>query len=94
MTIRHDYLLLALAIVLSVTNGLGASLTIRRNLSAKRDTATPDNDKADISLYRTNIYGRLAIAQVILVTLAIVFTAIGFSHSFIEWIQLLSTRFL
>lgn len=87
MTIRHDYLILALAMTLLVTNCLGAAFTIKRNyLRAKKEREHGEGTFSEVTFGWAGIYGRLAVTQGILVVLIILATAISFSHPSFDFI--------
>ena len=76
--LRQDYLLLFLAVILLVTNLLGAIFTIKRNHFLRRKEAEEiESTFLAAGLSWAEIYGRLATAQGFLVILAIAATAIG-----------------
>jgi hypothetical protein len=87
MTLRHEYLLLALAIILLVTNCLGASFTTKRNLFEKKRRAYGSGASLDVTFGWTKIYGRLAVAQGVAVMLALSATAINFSRSIVALLR-------
>ena len=85
MTLRHEYLLLALAIIYLVTNCLGASFTIKRNLFEKKRHAY--GTSLEVTFGWTRIYGRLAVDQGVAVMLALSATAINFSRSIVALLR-------
>jgi hypothetical protein len=87
MTLGHEYLLLALALVLLMTNCLGAIFTIRRNRLEKGPQTLGPSTSLDVSFGWVKIYGRLAIAQGAAVVLALGATAVSFSHSIFELVR-------
>lgn len=92
MTLPQSYMLLALAIILLIANCLGAAFTIKRNgLGANR---VPSGSGASrLSLGWSKTYGRLAIAQGILVVVAVAATAITSPQLLTAFIALLKLQF-
>ncbi len=84
MTIKHEYLLLLLAIVLLATNCLGAAFTIKRNILEKKQQAYGSGTSLEVTFGWAKTYGRLAVAQGLAVTLALSATAINFSRSIVK----------
>jgi len=81
VTIRHDYLMLVLAVTLLVTNCLGAAFTIKQNyLRTKQVREHGEGTFSQVTFGWAGIYGRFAVAQRILVVLAMVATVIIVVH--------------
>jgi hypothetical protein len=76
--LRQNYLLLILALILLLTNLLGAIFTIRRNHLAKRQQLEhAEGTILQAGFGWAGIYGRLATTQGFLIILAIAATAIS-----------------
>ncbi len=83
--IDQQYLLFALALILMITNCLGAVFTIRRNwLEKGRQHDSSAGSSVSVSLGWAKIYGRLAVAQAVAVALALSATVANFSHSIVQ----------
>jgi hypothetical protein len=75
VTLSQNYLMLALAVVLLIANCVGAAFTIRRNRATSAAGGSGRGARA-LSFGWSKIYGRFAIAQGIVVVIAIAATAI------------------
>jgi hypothetical protein len=84
--INQQYLLFALALILMITNCLGAIFTIRRNRleQASQQRQSPVDSGMSISFGWARIYGRFAVAQAVAVALALSATVANFSHSIVQ----------